>query len=181
MMRRLLSSLAVVGLLAAQQAQAQAQQADQQKEEMRQRLLTQLNLVLQTRDTARGLISTMSDVLFDFGKYSLKPEAREKLAKVAGILLAYPGLQVQVDGYTDNVGSDEFNQTLSSERAQSVHNYLVSQGVQASAVTAQGFGKTNPVAPNETAAGRQLNRRVELVVTGDVIGNQSIQGGGGSR
>lgn len=158
--------------VAAQQAQQQAQQAENEKSEMRAKLLQQLNLILQTRDTARGLIVNMSDVLFNSGKYTLRQEAREKLAKVAGVLLAYPGLSIEVDGHTDNVGSDEFNQTLSEERANSVRDYLVQQGVPAGSVTAHGFGKTQPVASNDTPIGRQLNRRVELVVSGDAIGTQ---------
>jgi outer membrane protein OmpA-like peptidoglycan-associated protein len=164
--------------LQAQQAQQQAQQAQQQAEHaeadksaMRARLLQQLNLILQTRDSARGLIMNMSDVLFDTGKYTLRPYARERLAKVAGVLLAYPGLSIEVDGHTDNVGGDEFNQTLSEERANSVRDYLVQQGVPANAVTARGLGKTQPVASNSTPTGRRLNRRVELVVSGDAIGN----------
>jgi outer membrane protein OmpA-like peptidoglycan-associated protein len=113
----------------------------------------------------------MSDVLFDTGKYSLKPGAREKLAKVAGILLAYPGLNIEVGGYTDNVGGDEMNQKLSENRADSVRSYLVEQGVTTGAVTARGFGNTLPVASNDNASGRQENRRVELVVSGDAIGS----------
>ena len=157
--------------LAAQQAQASAQQADADKAAMRVRLSEQLNKILQTRDSARGLIVSMSDVLFDTGKYSLKPGAREKLAKVAGILLAYPGLNVEVGGYTDNVGGDAMNQTLSENRAASVRNYLVQQGVAANSVTARGFGNTLAVASNDNASGRQQNRRVELLVSGDAIGN----------
>jgi outer membrane protein OmpA-like peptidoglycan-associated protein len=136
---------------------------------MRARLLEQLNLILETRDTARGLIMNMSDVLFDTGKYTLKPLAREKLAKAAGVLMAYPGLSIEVDGHTDNVGSDEFNQTLSVERATAVRDYLIQQGVAEGSITAHGFGKMQPIASNETAAGRQQNRRVELVVSGDAI------------
>ncbi|HXR16698.1 MAG TPA: OmpA family protein, partial [Terriglobales bacterium] len=124
--------------IAAQQAQASAQQAETDKAAMRTRLSVQLNSILQTRDSARGLIVSMSDVLFDTGKYSLKPGAREKLAKVAGILLAYPGLDIQVGGYTDNVGSDEMNQTLSENRAGSVRDYLVQQGVLTNSVSARG-------------------------------------------
>jgi len=157
--------------LAAQQAQQNAQQADLDKAAMRTRLSDQLNSILQTRDSARGLIVSMSDVLFDTGKYSLKPGAREKLAKVAGILLAYPGLNIEVDGYTDNVGSDEMNQTLSENRAGSVRDYLVQQGVTTNSVSAKGLGNTLPVASNDDSAGRQQNRRVELVVSGDAIGN----------
>jgi len=157
--------------LAAQQAQASAQQADADKAAMRVRLSEQLNKILQTRDSARGLIVSMSDVLFDTGKYSLKPGAREKLAKVAGILLAYPGLNIEVGGYTDNVGGDQMNQTLSENRASSVRDYLVQQGVATNSVTAKGFGNTMAVASNDNAAGRQQNRRVELLVSGDAIGN----------
>jgi outer membrane protein OmpA-like peptidoglycan-associated protein len=157
--------------LAAQQAQASAQQADADKAAMRVRLSEQLNKILQTRDSARGLIVSMSDVLFDTGKYSLKPGAREKLAKVAGILLAYPGLNIEVGGYTDNVGGDQMNQTLSENRARSVRDYLVQQGVAMNSVTARGFGNTLAVASNDSAAGRQQNRRVELLVSGEAIGN----------
>ena len=157
--------------LAAQQAQQNAQQAETDKAALRTRLSEQLNSILQTRDSARGLIVNMSDVLFDTGKYSLKPGAREKLAKVAGILLAYPGLNIEVDGYTDNVGGDEMNQQLSENRARSVRDYLVQQGVATNSVSAKGFGNTLPVATNDNAAGRQQNRRVELVVSGDAIGN----------
>ena len=157
--------------LAAQQAQLSVQQAETDKASMRARLSEQLNSILHTRDSARGLIVSMSDVLFDTGKYSLKPGAREKLAKVAGILLAYPGLNIAVDGYTDNVGGDEMNQTLSENRASSVRDYLVQQGVTINSVTARGFGNTLPVASNDHAAGRQQNRRVELVVSGEAIGH----------
>jgi outer membrane protein OmpA-like peptidoglycan-associated protein len=156
--------------LAAQQAQASAQQAEADKAAMRTKLSEQLNSILQTRDSARGLIVSMSDVLFDTGKYSLKSGAREKLAKVAGILLAYPGLNIEVGGYTDNVGSDQMNQTLSENRAGSVRDYLVQEGVLTGAVSARGFGNTLPVASNENSSGRQQNRRVELLVSGEAIG-----------
>ena len=156
--------------LAAQQAQLNSQQADADKAAMRLRLSEQLNKILQTRDSARGLIVSMSDVLFDTGKYSLKPGAREKLAKVAGILLAYPGLNIEVGGYTDNVGGDGMNQTLSENRAGSVRSYLVEQGVATNSVSARGFGNTLPVASNGNSAGRQQNRRVELLVSGEAIG-----------
>jgi outer membrane protein OmpA-like peptidoglycan-associated protein len=157
--------------LAAQQAQLSAQQAETDKAAMRAKLSEQLNSILQTRDSARGLIVSMSDVLFDTGKYSLKPGAREKLAKVAGILLAYPGLNIEVGGYTDNVGGDAMNQNLSENRAGSVRDYLVQQGVSTNSVSAKGFGNTLPVASNDSSAGRQQNRRVELLVSGDAIGS----------
>jgi len=165
----------------AQQAQTQMAQAEQEKAQMRAKLQQQLNSILATRDSARGLIMNMSDVLFDFGKYTLKPEAREKLAKVSGILLAYGGLTVEVDGYTDNVGSDEFNQTLSEERASAVRDYLASEGVPAASMTVKGFGKTNPIASNDTTDGRQKNRRVEMVVSGDAIKSQMGEGAPGGR
>jgi outer membrane protein OmpA-like peptidoglycan-associated protein len=123
----------------------------------------------------------MSDVLFDTGRYTLKPGAREKLAKVAGILLAYPGLNIAVGGYTDNVGGDEMNQRLSENRAGAVRDYLVNQGVSANSVSAQGFGNSSPVASNDNASGRQENRRVELVVSGDVIGSPANATAGGLR
>jgi len=152
-------------------AQQATQQAEADKAAMRTRLSLQLNAVLQTRESARGLIVSMSDVLFDTGKFSLKSGAREKLAKVAGILLAYPGLNIEVGGYTDNVGGDAMNQTLSENRAGSVRDYLVQQGVLANSVSSRGFGNTLPVASNDNSAGRQQNRRVELLVSGEAIGS----------
>lgn len=157
--------------LAAQQAMEGQQKAVADKAAMRAQLSEQLNRILATRDSARGLIVSMSDVLFDTGKYSLKPGAREKLAKVAGILIAYPGLNIAVGGYTDNVGGDEMNQKLSENRAAAVRDYLVAQGVVAASVGATGFGNSSPVASNDNASGRQENRRVELVVSGDAIGS----------
>ena len=157
--------------LVAQQAQQGEHDANADKAAMRAQLSEQLNKILETRDSARGLIVSMSDVLFDTGKYSLKPGAREKLAKVAGILIAYPGLNIEVGGYTDNVGGDDMNQTLSENRAGAVRDYLVEAGVGANSVTAKGFGNTLPVASNDNASGRQVNRRVELVVSGDAIGS----------
>ena len=156
--------------MAAQQAQLSAQQSETDKAAMRTRLSEQLNQILQTRESARGLIVNMSDVLFDTGKYSLKPGAREKLAKIAGILLAYPGLNIEVGGYTANVGGNEMNQKLSENRAGSVRDYLVQEGVTTNSVSAKGFGNTLPVASNDNSAGRQQNRRVELLVSGEAIG-----------
>jgi len=147
-------------------------QAEAEKTELRAQLLAQFNAVLQTRDTARGLIVNMSDVLFDTAKYSLRPLAREKLAKVAGIVSGHPGLRLDVEGHTDSVGGDEYNQQLSEQRGGAVRDYLTQQGMPASSVTSKGFGKTQPVASNNTAAGRQLNRRVEIVISGDVIGTE---------
>jgi outer membrane protein OmpA-like peptidoglycan-associated protein len=156
--------------MAAQQADQQRQQAEREKVEMRQRLEQQLSMILETRESARGLIVNISDVLFDFNKYTLKPGAREKMAKVSGILLAYPGLQLKLEGHTDSIGSDEYNLVLSQKRADAVRDYLVSQGVPAAHVSAIGLGKADPVASNDSDAGRQQNRRVEMIVAGDIIG-----------
>jgi outer membrane protein OmpA-like peptidoglycan-associated protein len=153
-----------------ERARAAAAQAEQEKAQLREQLRGQLNAILETRETARGLIVNMSDVLFDTGKYTLKPGAKEKLAKISGIVLGHPGLKLEVEGHTDSVGSDEFNQKLSEERADVVRSYLMAQGLTSDSITAHGFGKTQPVASNDNAAGRQLNRRVELVVSGAAIG-----------
>jgi len=151
-------------------ARADAERARQAAAALRTQLLDQFNRILETRDTPRGLVVNMGDVLFDFGKYDLRPEAREKLAKLSGIVLAHPGLTLAVEGHTDNVGSDELNQKLSEQRAESVRSYLVAQGLAQANVTGQGFGKSTPVVDNSTAANRQKNRRVEIVVAGEVIG-----------
>jgi outer membrane protein OmpA-like peptidoglycan-associated protein len=156
-----------------QARKAAAEQAEREKQELRNKLAVQLNLILETRDSARGLIVNISGVLFDTGKYTLRPGAREKLAKVSGIILAYPSLQLEVEGHTDSVGTDEYNLQLSENRANSVRDYLVQQGINTSSIAARGFGESQPVATNDTAAGRQQNRRVELVVSGEVIGTPS--------
>ena len=158
----------------AEKARQAAAQAESEKAQLRAQLLAQLNSILQTRDSARGLIVNMSDVLFDTGSYTLKPGAREKLAKISGIVLAHPGLTLQIEGHTDSVGGDDFNQQLSERRADSVRDFLAQQGVPASSITARGFGKSQPVASNDTPEGRQRNRRVELVVNGDAIGNSAV-------
>src|SRR5467141_2288561 len=157
-----------------QKARQATAQAEAEKAQLRAQLLAQLNSILQTRDSARGLIVNMSDVLFDTGSYTLKPGAREKLAKISGIVLAHPGLSLQIEGHTDSVGGDDFNQQLSERRADSVRDFLAEQGVAGSSITARGFGKMQPVASNDTPEGRQRNRRVELVVNGDAIGNTAV-------
>jgi outer membrane protein OmpA-like peptidoglycan-associated protein len=156
---------------AAAQSESMRLQAEREKQELRARLLQQLNSILATRDSARGLVANMSDVLFRSGSFELLPGARERLAKVSGIVLAYPSLHVDVEGHTDSVGGDEYNQALSERRAQSVRDYLVQQGISQYAVQAHGFGKTAPIASNDTPEGRQQNRRVELVLSGDAIGS----------
>ena len=164
--QRLASQAALDGA-AKQRAQLEAEKA-----ELRTRLLAQFNAILQTRDTARGLIVNMSDVLFDTGKYTLRPLAREKLANVAGIVAGHPGLKLDVEGHTDSVGGEEYNQKLSEQRSNSVREYLTGTECNRAAVTSKGFGKTQPVSSNDTANGRQQNRRVELVISGDVIGTE---------
>jgi outer membrane protein OmpA-like peptidoglycan-associated protein len=163
--------------LQAQQSEQKAQEADRLRaqaelaqQQLRQQLLEQFNLILETRDTARGLIVNMSDVLFDFNKYTLRPAAREKLAKISGIILSHPGLRLEVDGYTDSIGSEDYNLKLSDQRAEGVRTYLIGQGIVPDDIASKGFGKDNPVASNDNAAGRQKNRRVEMVVSGDIIG-----------
>jgi outer membrane protein OmpA-like peptidoglycan-associated protein len=154
----------------AERARRTAEEAERERAEMRRRLTEQFSRILETRETVRGLILSLSDVLFDTGHWTLKPGAREQLAKIAGIVQAHPGLRLQVGGHTDSVGSEEFNERLSERRADAVRDFLVHQGVAASSITAQGFGESRPIATNDTAAGRQLNRRVEIVVSGDAIG-----------
>jgi len=165
----------------AKTAQQNERQSDSEKAVLRAQLSDRLNEILQTRDSARGLIVSMSDVLFDSGKFSLNPGAREKLAKVAGILISYPALVIEVGGYTDNVGKDDMNQVLSQSRAGAVRDYLVQQGVNSASVTSKGFGNMSPVASNNSAAGRQENRRVELVVSGEAIGVPSNRTTGSLR
>jgi outer membrane protein OmpA-like peptidoglycan-associated protein len=155
---------------AAAESERLRQQAEKEKADLRAQLLQQLNAVLATRDTARGLIANMSDVLFKTGSFELLAGARERLAKVSGIVLAHPGLHLEVEGHTDSVGSDEYNQQLSEKRAGAVRDYLVQQGIPADTIVARGLGKTQPVAGNDTPEGRQQNRRVELVLSGDAIG-----------
>jgi outer membrane protein OmpA-like peptidoglycan-associated protein len=159
---------------AAASSDLRAQDAVRDREELRAKLLQQFNLILETRDTARGLVVNMSDVLFDSGQYTLRPLAREKLAKISGIVLAYPSLMLAVEGNTDSVGTEQFNQTLSENRANSVRTYLTKQGVPETSTTAAGFGKTRPIASNDTSDGRQQNRRVELIVSGEVIGTKIV-------
>jgi outer membrane protein OmpA-like peptidoglycan-associated protein len=156
----------------AESANQAAASAEREKQELRARLLDQFNRVLPTTDSPRGLVVNLGDVLFDTGKSDLRATAREALAKLSGIVLNYPTLQLTIEGHTDSVGSDEFNLTLSEKRADAVRDYLVGQGLNASSINAQGLGKSMPVADNSTAAGRQKNRRVEIIVSGEVIGTK---------
>jgi|HubBroStandDraft_4_1064222.scaffolds.fasta_scaffold01719_5 outer membrane protein OmpA-like peptidoglycan-associated protein len=171
--------------LAAQEAQARAQaqqeaaksaaaaaQAEQEQQQLRAQLLAQLNSVLQTVDTPRGLVVTMADVLFASGKFELSQDASLKLARLSGVILAHPGLKLRIEGYTDSTGSAAFNFTLSGQRADAVRAFLVGQGLQPEDVTSAGMGQASPVASNDTAAGRQQNRRVEIIVSGQAIGTK---------
>jgi outer membrane protein OmpA-like peptidoglycan-associated protein len=160
---------------AAEQAKTQAAKEEAERARaataaLRAQLLQQLNSVLQTTDSPRGLVVNMGDVLFDFGKYNLKPDTKITLAKLAGIIQSHPGLHLAIEGHTDNIGSDEANMKLSQQRADAVREFLVQQGLAADTVTAVGLGKAEPVADNSTNEGRQKNRRVEIVVSGEAIG-----------
>ena len=155
---------------AAEESERLRQAAEKDKADLRARLLAQLNAVLSTRDSARGLIANMSDVLFKTGSFELLGGARERLAKVSGIVLAYPSLRLEVEGHTDSVGSDDYNMTLSQHRAEAVRDYLMQQGIPEAGISARGLGKAGPVASNDTPEGRQQNRRVELVLSGEAIG-----------
>ena len=157
-------------MAAQRDAEQRLRQAEEEKGELRARLLRQFSLVLETRDTDRGLVVNMPDILFESGKYTLRPEAREKLARIAGIVVNYPKLRVEAEGHTDNVGSAAYNQKLSEQRAYEVRCYLISQGVPFASMLWSGKGFEAPVGSNDTAAGRRQNRRVELIISGEVIG-----------
>lgn len=160
--------------MAADEARRRAD-AETEKQALRARLLQQFNNVLETRDSARGLIVNLGDVLFDVDKYTLRPQARERLAKLSGIVLANPGLKLDIEGHTDATGSDDYNLKLSENRAEAVRDYLIQEKVAGDSITARGLGKTKPIAPNDTADGRQKNRRVEIIVSGDIIGTEIQQ------
>jgi outer membrane protein OmpA-like peptidoglycan-associated protein len=160
---------------AAEQAKAQAAKEEAVRARaataaLRAQLLQQLNSVLQTTDSPRGLVVNMGDVLFDFGKYDLKPDTKITLAKLAGIIQSHPGLQLAIEGHTDNIGSEEANMRLSQQRGDTVREFLVQQGLAADKVTAVGLGMAEPVSDNSTNEGRQKNRRVEIIVSGEAIG-----------
>ena len=157
---------------ASESQKTSTEQFDREKHDLRARLLAHFNRVLPTTDTPRGLIIDMDDVLFDSNKSDLRPEAREDLAKISGIVLNYPSLRLAIEGHTDNTGNADINRILSEQRANAVRNYLLNQGLDTGSVSAQGLGMNNPAADNATAEGRQKNRRVEIIVSGEVIGTQ---------
>jgi outer membrane protein OmpA-like peptidoglycan-associated protein len=119
--------------------------------------------VAQTQRTQEGiLVNLKNDLLFDTGSSTVKPEAEDQLRQLGNILVKYPKDIITIAGFTDNVGNDSFNQTLSMRRATAVKNILTSQGVPDQQMKAEGYGKNNPIAKNDTKAGRIKNRRVEL-------------------
>ena len=158
--------------VAAQTQKKATEQFDRDKQVVRIRLLEQFNRVLPTTDTPRGLVVNMGDVSFDSGKANLRPQARETLAKLSGIVLNYPSLRLTIEGHSDNTGNAAANQTLSEQRANAVRDYLINQGLDSGSLSAQGLGIKNPIASNDTIEGRQMNRRVEIIVSGEVIGTQ---------
>jgi outer membrane protein OmpA-like peptidoglycan-associated protein len=147
-------------------AMKRAEQAAQERDALAQQLESSLNSILDTRRSARGLVVNIGDVLFDLGQATLRPEARERLSRLSGVLLAYPGpYTMEFEGHTDSTGSDDLNNRLSDARATAVRDYIVGAGIQGDRVVGtRGFGKLNPVASNDTADGRQRNRRVEIVI-----------------
>jgi outer membrane protein OmpA-like peptidoglycan-associated protein len=153
-------------------AKEQAARAQAATAALRAQLLQQLNDVLQTTDTPRGLVVNMADVLFELAKYELNTDAKLKLAKLSGIIQAHPGLNLTIEGYTDTTGTADFNMTLSQQRADTVRQFLATQGMSPDSITSKGLGEADPIADNSTAAGRKLNRRVEIIVSGEVIGVQ---------
>jgi outer membrane protein OmpA-like peptidoglycan-associated protein len=153
-------------------ARMAAERAQQEKAALRAKLLAQFNAILPTNDSERGLVVNLGDVLFDTGKYTLRQEAVVLLARFSGTVLNYPELSIRSEGHTDSTGSAELNQKLSEQRANAVRDFLISQGLATEKVTSIGRGLAEPVADNQTAAGRQKNRRVELIISGEVIGTK---------
>jgi outer membrane protein OmpA-like peptidoglycan-associated protein len=148
---------------------ARAREAEGSAAKARAELLARMNQVLPTRDTPRGLVAEIGGVLFATAKATLSIEARESLARLSGVLSAYPGLKLKIEGHTDNTGSEATNLKLSNDRAISVRDYLIGQGVPATGIDVEGLGPADPVADNGTAEGRARNRRVEVIVSGEGI------------
>jgi outer membrane protein OmpA-like peptidoglycan-associated protein len=145
-------------------AEADSRRAAEEREAALARMRDALGVVADARITARGIIVSLPDILFDFNVAELKPETREILSRICGILSVTPGYRLDVEGHTDSVGTDEYNQILSEQRALSVHSYLDLCRLQGIEIRSQGFGETRPIAPNDTPDGRRQNRRVEVVV-----------------
>ena len=150
--------------LAEERAKAEARQA-----EAMNKLNELQSKLIQVSKDARGIILSMSDILFDVNKASLKADLKTSLAKVAGILSVYQQFNVSIEGHTDNTGSEDHNMKLSQQRADNVKSFLVEQGIDAGRLTAKGLGMTRPIADNKTKEGRQKNRRVDLVIQDKVL------------
>jgi outer membrane protein OmpA-like peptidoglycan-associated protein len=141
-------------------------QAERTAAELQARLYASISAIMETRTGARGLVAALSGVNFETSKATLKPMAREKLSKLSGVLLGFPGeYKLEIEGHTDSTGSDAYNQQLSQARAESVRNFLMEQGIPTERIpSTQGFGRTRPIAPNDTRANREKNRRVDIVI-----------------
>jgi outer membrane protein OmpA-like peptidoglycan-associated protein len=157
----------------AAQARAEAEQEAQRRSEaerkaadLQARLYASISAIMETRKGARGLVAALSGVNFETNKATLKPMAREKLSKLSGVLLGFPGeYKLEIEGHTDSTGSDAYNQRLSQSRAESVRSFLVEQGIPTERIpSTMGFGRTKPIAANDTRANREKNRRVDIVI-----------------
>jgi OmpA-OmpF porin, OOP family len=148
-----------------QQAEAAQQQA--QSAERRASSLEEQLAEMKAKKTDRGMVLTLGDVLFDTGLANLKPGAYSTIDRLATVLKESPDRKVMIEGHTDAVGADEYNQALSERRASAVQTALLERGVRSDQISALGKGETFPVASNDNAAGRQQNRRVEMVFTDD--------------
>jgi len=157
--------------VAADNARADADAAQQSAAASNQRV-AELNLqieALQARPTDRGLVLTLGDALFSSGRAELQPGAGAHLQKLVAFLNRYPDRTVVIEGYTDSIGSDDYNLGLSERRAGAVRSYLIDQGISSTRLASTGKGASGPVAGNDTAAGRQQNRRVEVIISNPVV------------
>lgn len=143
---------------------AERETIKKERDELASKLKGALSSVAETTETARGLMVNLAGVLFDVNKATLKPESQLKLAKLAGILMVFQDMKLSIEGHTDSTGSEELNLRLSTDRARTVYEFLMSQGVAPDRMKYQGFGSSKPVAPNDTEANRAKNRRVEVIV-----------------
>lgn len=145
-------------------AEQEAEKARQERDQARARMQAALSAIVETRETVRGLVVNLPDILFDVDKATLKPQAREVLSKICGIMQVVGDYDLSIEGHTDSTGSDEYNQKLSENRARSVYDYLAGCGLKSAAMTSKGYGEQQPLVSNDTAEGRQKNRRVEIVI-----------------
>lgn len=150
-----------------QQTRVEASRAEQ-------RLQSALSQVSETHESARGMIVNLPDILFDVGKASLKSGAKYPLAKLAGILLIMQDLNLRIEGHTDSTGSTKVNLRLSKQRADSVSEFLSSQGIDPSRIQTAGYGAERPISDNSTAQGRRENRRVEIIISAGEIAEEQV-------